>query len=196
VVTVEIPIKDPRKPPKIIFPDRCVNCGKPKAKALTVKLSTGVQTKGGQMTHLTFDAPLCVDCATKENKIGNVTWIPFFIAGLLTCVIVFIAVWLLSPEGSTSQSYAFPYVLGAFVGMIAGILVGTLVEFILKMILAPAYGSLFVKRPLTIFSVLTDAEDLIGLSLRFGENKKTLNMTFENDELAREFIALNPQENG
>ena len=37
------------------------------------------------------------------------------------------------------QTYAFPYVLGAFVGMIAGVLVGTLVEFILMMLFAPAY---------------------------------------------------------
>ena len=196
MITVEIPIKDARKPPRLLFPDGCVNCGGPKAKTLLVKLQTGAQTRGGQMAHVAFAVPLCVDCSAREDKIGNVTWIPFFITGLLTFVIVFIPVWLLSPEGSTSQTYAFPYVLGAFVGMIAGILVGTLVEFVLKMVLAPAYGSLLVKRPLTVLSVLTDAEDLIGLSLRFGEKKKTLKMTFENDELAREFIALNPQEIG
>jgi len=69
--------------------------------------------------------------------------------------------------------YGFPYVLGAFVGMIAGILVGTLVEFVLKMLLAPNYGRLLVKRPLTVFSVFNDSEDLIALSLRFGENKRT-----------------------
>jgi hypothetical protein len=93
--------------------------------------------------------------------------------GLLTWVIVFIPVWLFSPEGTTSQTDEFPYVLGAFVGMIAGILVGTLVEFVLKMLLAPNYGRLLVKRPLTVFSVFNDSEDLIALSLRFGENKRT-----------------------
>lgn len=86
--------------------------------------------------------------------------------------------------------------LGAFVGMIAGILVGTLVEFLLKMIMARAYGRLLMQRPLTVFSVFRDVEDLVGLFLRFGENRKTLKMIFENDELAREFIALNLQENG
>lgn len=86
--------------------------------------------------------------------------------------------------------------LGAFVGMIAGILVGTLVEFVLKMVLAQAYGRLLVKRPLTVFSIFSDSEDLVGLSLRFGENKKILKMMFGNDELARELMALNPQENG
>ena len=84
--------------------------------------------------------------------------------------------------------------LGAFVGMIAGILIGTLVEFGLKMILAPVYGRLLLKRPLTVISVFTDSDDLIGLSIRFANQKKTLKLMFENDELAREFIALNPQE--
>jgi hypothetical protein len=192
VITVEIHIEDPRKPPKLVFPDHCVHCGKPGKKSWAVKLSTGTQTKSGRMSILEMNIPLCAECTAMENKIGNVTWIPFFLAGLLTCVIVFIPVWLLSPEGTTPQTYEFPYVLGAFVGMIAG----TLVEFILKMIMAPAYGKSLLKRPLTVFSVFHDSEDLVGLSLRFGDHKKTLKVIFENDERAREFIALNPQENG
>jgi hypothetical protein len=43
--------------------------------------------------------------------------------------------------------------------------------------------------------MFTDAEDMIGLSTRFAEQKKVLKMSFENDEIAREFMALNPQEN-
>ena len=77
MVTVEIPIKVLRKPPQLIVPDRCVDCAMPKAKTLPVKLHTGVQTKGGQLTHMAFDVPLCVNCAAKEDKIGNLTWIPF-----------------------------------------------------------------------------------------------------------------------
>ena len=146
MITVDIPIKDAKKPPALTFPDRCVHCGNPKSRTIPVKLSTGAQ-KRGQMIQLEMDVPLCDECSTKENRIGNVTWIPFFIVGLLTCGLVFVPVWLLSPEGTTPQTYAFPYVLGAFVGMIAGILVGTLVEFGLKMVFAPAYGPLLWKRP-------------------------------------------------
>ena len=193
MMTVEIPIKDPKRPPKLLFPDRCVNCGKPKAKTLPVKLSTGAQ-KRGQMVQLEMDVPLCEDCSAKENTIGNVTWIPFFVAGLLTFVLVFIPVWLITPEGPTLQTFEFPYVLAAFVGMIAGILIGTLVEIGLRIMLAPLYGNLLVKRPLTAFSVLTDSEDLIGLAIRFTNQKKTLKLIFENDETGRDFIALNPQE--
>lgn len=193
MITVDIPIKDPKKPPRLTFPDRCVNCGKPKARTWSLKLSTGAQVRG-QMVQMELDVPMCADCSIKENRISNVTWLPFFITGLLACVVVFIPVWLVSPEGSNPNTAMFPYVLGAFSGMIAGIIVGTLVEFGLKLLLAPAYGKLLLKRPLTVFAVFADSEDLIGFSTRFAENRKLLKMTFENDEFAREFVALNPQE--
>lgn len=195
MITVDIPIKDPKKPPKLVLPDRCVNCGEPKVKTMPVKLNTGAQ-KRGQMIQMEFGVSLCADCTAKENKIGNVTWIPFFLVGLIACVVVFVPVWLLTPEGPTLQTREFPLVLGAFVGLIAGMILGTLVEFILKLSFAPSYGRLLLKRPLTIVSIFTDSEDMIGLSTRFAEEKKVLKMSFENDEIGREFIALNPQENG
>ena len=193
MLTVDIPIKDPKKPPKLTFPDRCVNCGKPKARTWPVKLSTGAQ-KSGQMVQLELDVPMCAECVAKENKIGNVTWIPFFVVGLLTCAVVFVPVWLLSPEGTMPQTSAFPYVLGAFAGMVAGILVGSLVEFGLKLLLSFAYGKLLLKRPLTVLSILSDSENLIGFSTKFADQKKTLKLTFENDEIGRGFSALNSQE--
>ena len=193
MLTVDVRIKDPKKPPRLKFPDRCVNCGKAKARTWPVKLSTGAQ-KSGQMIQLEFDVPMCAECTAKENKIGNVTWIPFFLIGLLTCIAVFVPVWIFAPEGTSSQTYAFPYVLGAFVGMVAGIFAGSLVEFGLKLLLSPAYGQLLLKRPLTIFSIISDSQDLIGFSAKFAEQRKILKLTFENDEIGREFFALNPQE--
>lgn len=194
MLTIDIPIRNAQKPPKLSFPDRCVNCAKPKLRTWPVKLNTGAQ-KSGQMIQMELNVPLCAECVARENKVGNLTWLPFFVVGLLVCALGFVPVWLLSPEGTTPQTYAFPYVLGAFVGLFAGVLVGTLVEFGLRMLFAPAYGKLLMKRPLVILSVLNDSEDLIGLSLRFADNKKTLKMIFENDEIAREFMELNPQEN-
>jgi hypothetical protein len=193
MITVEFPIQNPKKPPKLAFPDRCVNCGKPKTRTWSVKLSTGAQ-KRGQMIELEMDVPLCAECAAKENKIANVTWLPFAIAGLLAGVVVFVPVMLLSPEGTTAQTMNMPYILGAAAGLFTGMIVGTLVELGLKMAFAPIYGKLLLKRPLTVFSVFNDAEDLIGLSIRFADGKTKLKLSFENDEIAREFIALNPQE--
>ena len=194
MITIDIPIKYSKKPLRLTFPDRCVNCGKTREKILPVKLNAGAQTKGGRMVQIEFDVPLCPDCAAKEAKIGNVTWIPFFLVGLLTCAVVFIPVWLATPEGPTLQTQEFPYVFAAFVGMIAGVIVGSLVESGLKLLLAPVYGKLLRNRPLTVFSIFTDSEDLIGLSTRFTNGRKNLKVTFENDDIARDFIALNPQE--
>lgn len=190
MITVEIPIKDPKNPPALKFPDRCVNCGKPKVRTLPVKLNTGAQ-KRGQIIQLKMSVPLCADCAKKEDKIANVTWLPFFIVGLLTFVVAFIPVWLFSPEGTSTQTLAMPYVFGAAAGLVAGIVAGTLVEFVLKLLFAPAYGKLLLNRPLTIFAVFNDSEDVTGLSARFTDQKKTLKLIFENDDIAREFEQIN-----
>ena len=194
MLTVDIPIQDPKKPPKPTFPDRCVNCGKPKTRTWPVKLGTGAQ-KRGQLVQVELTVPLCAECSAKEDRISNVTWLPFFIVGLLVCAVVFVPVWLFSPLPTTPETYSYPYILGASVGMVAGLVVGTLVEFGLKLLLAPAYGKLLLRRPLTIVSVLNDAENLIGFSTRFADHRKIIKMTFENDEIAREFTAMNPQEN-
>lgn len=193
MITVEIPIKDPKTPPRLKFPDRCVHCGKPSARSFPVKLNTGAQ-KRGQSVQLEMEVRLCATCMEKEHRIGNVTWIPFSIAGLLGFVVVFIRVWRITPEGPTLQTLELPYVLGAFVGMIAGILIGTLVELGLKVLFVPVHGSMLLKRPLTVLSVFSDSEDFIGVSIGFANQKKILNLSFENDDVAREFIALNSKE--
>jgi hypothetical protein len=143
------------------------------------------------MVQLELSAPMCAECSARENKIGNVTWIPFFGVGLLVFLLAFIPAGLISPDGTTPQTYAFPFLFGTFIGMIAGIVVGSLVEFGLRIFFAPSYGKLLLKRPLTVFSVFNDSEDLIGLSTRFADSRKTLRLIFENDEIGKEFATLN-----
>jgi hypothetical protein len=190
VITINVPIKDLKKPPKLTFPDRCVNCGLPKVRTWALKLNTGAQ-KRGQQVQLELDVPLCADCVAKENRIGNVTWLPFFIVGFLVCAIVYIPALLISPEGTTPQTYNFPFVFGLMVGLILGSAVGTLVEFGLRLLFAPVYGKLLRKRPLTVVSVLRDTEDLIGIAARFSDGRKKIRLIFENDEIANEFATLN-----
>ena len=190
MITAEIPIKDPKNPPVLKFPEQCVNCGKPSGRKMPLKLNTGAQ-KRGQMIQLEIDVPLCAECAQKEDKIANVTWLPFFIVGLLACVVAFIPVWLFSPEGTTTQTLALPYVLGATAGLVAGVIIGTLVEIALKFLFAPAYGQLLLKRPLTVFMVFADVEQVIGLTAKLSKDKKLLQLSIEHDEVAREFERLN-----
>jgi len=193
MLTVEIPIPDKKKPPVLKFPERCANCGKPKHVVMPMKLDMGVQ-KRGQGVLMDFPVPLCAECEKRERRITNVTLLPFFIAGLLICVIVFIPVWLITPDGTTSQTIGFSLTVGTFVGLIVGVIGGTIVEFVLKLMFAPVYGQLLLKRPLTIFSLFNDSEDVIGLSARFTTEKKSLKLTFENEEIAREFEKLNTSE--
>lgn len=193
MLTVEIPIPDKKKPPVLKFPERCVNCGEPKHVVMPMKLDMGVQ-KRGQGVLMDFPVPLCAECEKKERRITNVTLLPFLIAGVLVCVIVFIPVWLLTPDGETIQTMGFAPAVGAFVGIIAGLIGGSVIELILKLMFAPAYGQLLLKRPLTVFSLFNDSEDVIGLSARFTKEKNSLKLTFENDEIAREFEKLNTSE--
>ena len=193
MITIDVLIKDPKKPPKLTFPDRCVNCGKAKKTVLPLKLHMGVQ-KRGQMVLMDMPVPLCEVCEQKERRITMVTLVPFLIGGLLVGAVAFVPAWLIAPQGTTPQTMNFDLVFGGFIGLIAGIIGGTLVEFVLKFVFAPAYGQLLLKRPLTALSVFNDSEDVIGLSAKFADQKKSLTLTFENDEIAREFSELSPQE--
>ncbi len=188
--TVEVPIKDAKNPPKIIFPDRCVNCGKPRHVVMPMKLIMGVE-KRGQGVLMDFPVPLCAECEKKEQRITYVTLVPFLIAGLIVGVIAFIPAMLIAPEGTSQQTLGFPFVFGGLVGMVVGVIGGTIVEFVLKLLLAPVYGQLLLKRPLTILSFFNDSENVIGLSARFTDKKKSLKLTFENDVIGKEFKQLN-----
>jgi len=193
MLTVEVPIKDLKNPPALKFPERCVNCGKPKQNVMRLKLSMGVE-KRGEGVLMDLPVPLCAECDKKERRITNVTLVPFLIAGLLVCVLVFVPVWLITPDGETIQTMGFAPAVGAFAGIVAGLIGGTLFEFGLKFLFAPVYGQLLLKRPLTIFSLLNDSENVIGLSAKFTQGKKSLMLIFENDEIGREFTNLNPSE--
>ena len=190
MITVEIPIRDKKNPPVLKFPERCVHCGKPKQAVMPLKLNMGVE-KRGQGVLMDLSVPLCADCRRKESRITNVTLLPFLIAGFLICAIVFVPLWLITPDGETIQTMGFAPLVGVIAGVIAGLIGGSVVEFALKFLFAPAYGRLLLKRPLSIFSLLNDSEDVIGLSAKFTDQKKSLSLTFENDEVGREFEKLN-----
>jgi len=44
-------------------------------------------------------------------------------------------------------------------------------------------------------SLFSDSEDVIGLSAKFTEGKKSLKLVFENDEMVKEFRSINDVEN-
>lgn len=190
MITVDISIKDTKNPPALKFPDRCVNCGKPKHTVLPIKLMMGVE-KRGQGVLMDFPVPLCAECEKKERRVTNVTLVPFVVAGFIFGAIAFVPALLIAPEGPTPDTVGFPFVFGGFVGLVVGIIGGTIVEFVFKLLFAPVYGQLLLKRPLTIFSFFNNSEEVIGLSAKFTDKKKSLKVTFENDAIAKEFKSLN-----
>jgi hypothetical protein len=156
-------------------------------------LQMGVQ-KRGRVVAMDLKVPMCNACANRERSIAKVTLIPFLIAGVLIGLIVFIPVLLLAPEGTSTQTLALPWVIAAAIGLIAGILGGTVVEWIVKTLAAPFYGKLLIHRPLTLPGIFSESDALIGISAKILRGMDTLQLTFENDEIAREFETLNSLE--
>lgn len=192
-MVIDIPVRDPKNPPMLKFPERCVNCGKPKAEMLGITLNMGVQKRSQPVT-MKLTVPMCGACAKRERSVARVTLIPFLVAGFVVGLIAFVPATLFSPEGTTPQTYGFPFVFGGLVGLIAGVLAGTVVEFIVKMLVVPFYGKLLTRRPLTIVGLFAESDELIGISARFFRKAKTLQLEFENEEIAREFMQTNSLE--
>ena len=190
---VEVPIHDIKNPPVPMFPERCVNCGKPKDENLGLTLDKKIK-KRGKPVQMRMSVPMCKECANRERSIAKVTLVPFLIAGLLIGIAVFIPVAIFSPEGTTPQTLAFPLVLGGFAGLIAGSIGGTVVEFFVRLLATPVFGKLVTRRPLTIFGLYSNGDELIGVSARFLRKEKIAQLEFENDEIAREFIKINALE--
>ena len=190
---INIPIHDLKKPPSLKFPERCVHCGQPKSEMMGIALEMGVQQRN-QPVILRLSVPMCKACADRERSVAKVTLVPFLVAGLIVGVIVFIPVTLIAPEGTTVQTIGFPFVIGGFVGLVVGSIGGTLVEYVVKLLAVPFYGKLVTRRPLTIFGMFANTDELIGISAKFLREKKLVQLEFENEEIAREFIQINTLE--
>lgn len=190
---VQIAIPDLKKPSLLKFPERCVNCGKPKEETLGMSLNMGVQHRNKPVT-LELKVLMCKVCADKERSVAKVTLVPFFVVGLIFGAIAFVPAMLIAPEGPTPETAGFPLVFGGGVGLVVGMIAGTIAEIIVKSLAVPFYGKLITRRPLTIVSFLAATDELIGISVKFLREKKLVQLEFENEEIAREFIQLNQSE--
>lgn len=187
---IELPIQAKRKPPQLIFPQRCVNCGQPPEDQLNLALQVNYSKNKPLVVKL--DLPMCKTCAARERQVTLVTLVPFTVGGLLAGIIAFIPTWLLAPEGSTPQTYMFPYFLGLFVALLVGIPAGSLVEALVKVLAVPFFGSQLYKRPLTALAIFSDTENVLGLQARLTQQRKMIELFFERDDIAQEFLSLNP----
>ena len=191
--TVDIPIKDPKNPPALKLPEKCVHCGKPREATMTMSIHMGVEKRSRQVV-MEIPVPMCTEGERLERGVAKVTLVPFLVGGLLIGAAAFVPAWLIAPQGTTPQTLNFDLVFGGFVGLIAGIMGGTLVEFVFRLLFTPVYGRLLVDRPLTVMDIFSDSENFVGLSAKLSKDKKQLQLKFERDDVAREFVQMNLRE--
>lgn len=196
--TLTVPTPNPKKPPKVIFAETCLHCGKPKAGTRRLLFTLAETSK--KSFDLKLEPPLCADCIKLENRLEWFSLLPFTIVVFLLGALTFLLLWLVVLPNlalwdflgmdwrETRQAVFVLAGAGALLGGIGG---ATVVEVILRVVTKPYFGDLLTSRPLTLVSVLRDFQDVPGLRAQVTSDKKTLTLTFEHEERAREFAMLN-----
>ena len=189
----QIPIPDLKKPPVFQFPNRCANCGGAIGETLLLMFNTGAQFRG-KPVRIEMKVPMCKACADKERGIGKVTYIPFLVIGFIFGAIAFVPAMLVAPQGESPQTVGFPLVFAGLVGLIVGSVMGTIAEVIVKSLAVVYYGKLLSHRPLTVFALFSETDELLGLSGSLFRDRKLLRLEIENEDIAREFAHINQLE--
>jgi hypothetical protein len=196
--TLTVPIKSPRQLPKLVFPERCLKCEKPKAGTRAIQFDVSKSDKKSVM--LEFEPPLCKDCIELENRLEWFSLLPFTISAFLSAVLGFLLLFFvilpLLPFWdflgiNDRQGRVVLFVLSCAGALVSAVVGGTVFEFILKLLAAPYFGKLIITRPPTILALMHDLHDIVGLRAQLTSDKKTLTLTFEHEEMAKEFAALN-----
>jgi len=144
---------------------------------------------------LKYQIPHCQQCARSTKSVFLAGFIPFVVGALLIGGISFAVVALqaslfgLDDYGQPGNANSL--VLGAVAGLLGGFAGGFLFELIARVLLLPIFGRSLFQAPLLAAQFLTDADYVAGLRGKFGEQASHLQLTFSNDEIAREFQALN-----
>ncbi len=198
--TLTIPIKSPRNPPKFIFPERCLKCGQSKAGTRGISIDVN-PASSKKTTMLELEPPLCQECIQLENRLEWFSLLPFTISALLLAAISFLLLWLvilpILPVWDWLGIYSrmdigrYSFILAGAGALLIALVGGTIVELGLRILALPYFGKLIITRPLTLFSMLSDSHDLLGLRAKWSASQRTLSLTFERDDMAAEFMNLN-----
>lgn len=196
--TLTVPIKSPRQLPKLVFPERCLKCGKSKAGTRAIQFDVSKSDKKSVM--LEFEPPLCKECIELENRLEWFSLLPFTISALLSAILGFLLLFFiilpLLPFWdflgiNDRQGRVVFFVLSCAGALASAVVGGTIIEFALKLLAAPYFGKLILSRPPTIIALSRDLHDIVGLRAQLTSDKKILTLTFEHEEMAKEFAALN-----
>jgi hypothetical protein len=179
-----------------VFPDRCASCGAAREAESRLGLNRLVMRgKRQEQLALTYSIPHCRQCARSTQAVFLAGLIPFLLGFLLIGGAAFIVVtlgafaWGLDDYGQPANANSL--VLGAAAGLFCGLIGGFLVELAARVVLLPFFGAALFRAPLLAMQMLSDADYVAGLSAKLNADGSTLQLTFSNPDIAREFQSLN-----
>ena len=191
--TLQVPFDQNQSP---VFPDRCVGCGGKKEAESQVQIERLIpRGKTQKQITLKYLIPHCSVCARSTKAVFLAGCIPFVVGFLIFGVAAFLVVGLgamqrgLDDYGQPGNSNSL--VLGAAAGLFAGLVGGFLSELVSRVLLIPFFGSSLIKAPLLATQFLKDSDYVAGLSIGLDRTASTVTLEFANEEIAREFAALN-----
>lgn len=186
----------PDEQKKIVFPDRCVNCGAPKQTDSNLLVNTLV-AQGNQQKQLSwrYAVPHCDPCARSSKAVFMASFVPFILGFLLlggaTFVLVTFYASALGLDNYGQLNNSNSWVVGAAAGLVVGLVAAFLCEGLARLLLRPFYGQALRQAPMLMRQMLQDADYVAGLSAKPDKPNKQLLLTFQNDEVGREFSRLN-----
>jgi hypothetical protein len=158
---------------------------------------TRLVTRGQRQEQVsrTYQIPHCPRCARSTNALFLAGCIPFVLGLLLVGIATFVVV-AFGASALGLDDYGQPrnnnsLVLGAGVGLLAGLVVGFVFEVVARVVLLPLFGTALLRAPLLTTQIMSDADYVVGLSGKLDVTASFLQLTFANDDIAREFQSLN-----
>ena len=178
-----------------IFPASCVGCGGPKETESNLVISRLVMRgQRQQEVSLKLQVPHCARCARTTKAVFLAGCIPFIAGFLLTGVAAFLvtaywSLWFGLDESDDDASL----VLGAAAGLLVGLAGGFVCEAVARFILVPFYGRALLHAPMLATQVFNSSDHVAGLTCKLDADASRLQLKFADEEIAREFAALNPE---
>lgn len=185
---------------QLIFPDRCVNCSKPKEAETVVKVSRLIQEKRSQVNRsASLQVPLCFRCKRTDQRIFLFS-LGMFVLGLVgagvACFLLLrvgdTRLGIMSSLGAnTNTNPGAGILIILYISFIVGVGGGFLLEAILKALLIPFVGKALYNAPIMAIQLLGDVQYTVGLQARLSKDAESIQLRFYNDNVARDFGALN-----
>jgi hypothetical protein len=192
-IHIPLPASGQRSP---VFPDRCVSCGAAKEAESQLAVSRLIMRgRRQEQLALKYPIPHCQRCARSTKVMFLAGCIPFGLGAALVGIAAFSVVALgasvLGLDQYGTPGNANSLVVGAAAGLFAAIVGGFLFEVVARLILLPIFGATLLRTPLLALQLMSDSDYVTGLSGKLAADGSRFELTFANEDIAREFEALN-----